>query len=321
MCFYKLPLSCRCYLILVGLLTVMLFSLLTLGRPTLAYDFRKFFGLEDSRFRVSPESFYAMRIAPIFESRCNSCHGPRRQKVNLRMDSLGRLMLGGRSGPVVHAGNIEGSELYRRITLPPTHDKAMPPEGKTFLKEEEITVIRLWIEAGASGTRPVGDFKDAPPPSVEVTFEEVDPAAVKAARTLLADTLSVLQSRYSNIIDYESRESANLQVNASLMGEKFGDADLAELSPLSSSIVWADFSGTAITDASAQILAGMLALRKLKLMNTAVTNVTVEAIVPLQDLRSLNVIDTRVTAKALKALQKNSSIRIYGINEEKLDGS
>ena len=320
MCFYTLPLSVRCYFMLVGIVTVMVFVLLALFRPTLIYGFREFVGWEDPRFMVSPTSFYATRIAPVFESRCNSCHGPERQKANLRMDSLGRLMLGGRNGLVIHAANIEENELFRRLILPPTHDKAMPPEGKTPLKNEEIAVIRLWIEAGASGTQPVEDFKNAPPPPVEITFEEVDPAAIKAARAPLADTVLALQARnFTSIIAYESRGSADLHVNASLLGKKFGDADLAELDSLSSRIVWADFSGTAITDASVQVLSDMSALRILRLTNTAVTDITVEALSPLQNLQSLNTFGTRVTTKALGTLKNKVPIRAYDIKEGQLN--
>ena len=36
------------------------------------------------------------------------------------------LMRGGKHGPVIKAGNAKGSELFRRVTLPPSDDDAMP---------------------------------------------------------------------------------------------------------------------------------------------------------------------------------------------------
>ena len=59
-------------------------------------------------------------------------------------------MRGGKHGPVIKAGNVKGSELFRRVTLPPSDDDAMPPQGKRPLSANEIKLIELWIAAGAS---------------------------------------------------------------------------------------------------------------------------------------------------------------------------
>ena len=78
-------------------------------------------------------------------------------------------------------------------------------------------------------------------------------------------------------MDYESRESANLVIDVSALGAKFGDDDLAAIKPLTEQIVIADFSGTAITDRSAASIAAMKRLRVLRLMHTGITDVTVRA--------------------------------------------
>ncbi len=67
---------------------------------------------------------------PIFADRCITCHGPDKHKSNLRLDSYDSLMRGAKHGPVVRAGNIQGSELFRRITLSPDHDDFMPKAAK-----------------------------------------------------------------------------------------------------------------------------------------------------------------------------------------------
>lgn len=313
---FRFPISATSYFVMVAILTILCFLVVMQFRPALAYEFREFLGIKDQRFDVAEESFYALRVAPIFESRCNSCHGDIRQKANLRTDSFARVMLGGRSGPAIKTGSANDSELFRRLTLPSTDERAMPPEGKPPLKDEEVTVIRLWIEAGASGTQPASQFKDAPEPPVEVTFEEIDYAAVKEARAPLASTVSELQARYPGIVAYESRGSANIQLNASLMREKFADADLNRIAPLSQRIVWADFSGTSITDASADVLANMAALRVLRLMNTGITDETIKSLESLQNLQSLNIVGTATTNNAILALKKSTSMKIYGAKED-----
>ena len=44
------------------------------------------------------------------------------------------------------AGKPAESELYRRITLDPSHEDFMPTDGKTPLTKTETEMIRWWIE-------------------------------------------------------------------------------------------------------------------------------------------------------------------------------
>jgi hypothetical protein len=66
----------------------------------------------------------------------------------------------------------------------------------------------------------------------DVTFADIDIAAVARRHAPVAQTLVQLQKRYPDIIEYEARDSALLVINVSLMGSIFGDNDLAQLKPL-----------------------------------------------------------------------------------------
>ena len=255
-------------------------------------------------------TFYGARIEPIFEVRCVTCHGPSKHKANLRLDTYRGVMRGGKNGPVIRAGNVQGSDLFRRVTLPPGHDDFMPKEGKRPLSADQVKLIELWIGAGASDALPVDAIKGAPAGSAspstvaEVTFEEIDQAAVTKLRTKFAPAVAQLQKRYPNILDYESRSSANLILNASILGPKFGDSDLAALVPLAEQITVADFSRTAITDRSATAMSAMKRLRILRLMHTRITDTTVQTLGTLDQLESLNVFDTPVTPAALLTIAR-----------------
>lgn len=260
--------------------------------------------------RAAANTFYGARIEPIFAARCFACHGPDKHKANLRLDSYSSLMKGGKDGPVVKAGNVQGSDLFRRIGLPPDNDDFMPKEGKKPLPADEVKAIELWIAAGASDTLPVDAIKDAPAGSAvpnvvaEVSFAEVDAAAVTKLRSVVAPVLAELQKQFPNTLQYESRGSANLFLNASILGPKFGDSDLAALAPLAEHITVADLSRTAITDRSVTAIAAMKRLRVLRLMNTRITDTTVQGLGGLDQLESLSVFGTRVTAAALPAMAR-----------------
>jgi hypothetical protein len=266
-------------------------------------------GSPSSLASAGANTFYGARVEPIFEVRCVTCHGPTKHKANLRLDSYRAVMRGGKNGPVIRAGNVQGSDLFRRITLPPGHDDFMPKEGKRPLSSDQVKLIELWIGAGASGTLLANAIKDAPAGSAsstvaEVTFEEIDAAAVTKLRAGVASSVTQLQKRYPNILDYESRGSANLILNASILGPKFGDSDLEVLAPLAEHITLADFSRTAITDRSVTAIVAMKHLRVLRLMHTGITDKTVQGLGTLDQLEALNVFDTPVTPAALPAIAR-----------------
>jgi uncharacterized membrane protein len=262
-------------------------------------------------------TFYGVRIQPIFTRNCLACHSPEKRKAGLRLDNYAGIMRGGKHGAVVKAGDLRGSDLFHRITLSSTDDNFMPKGGKPPLSPDQVKLIELWIADGASGTTSLDSIKGAPAGvessvRTEVTFGKIDFAEVAKRRAEVASTLATLQQRFPNVLDYESRGSADLVVNALVMGDKFNDDDLAALTPLSKNIVMADFSRTAITDRSAPVLARMKRLHTLRLMHTRIGDVTVRSLTNLDQLESLSVFDTAVTPAALPALARLPKLqRVY----------
>jgi uncharacterized membrane protein len=94
-------------------------------------------------------AFYRLHIAPLFARSCISCHKPEKHKGGLRMDSYEQLMRGGDDGPALVPGDPKGSEILRRLRLPPSDDDSMPSDGDKPLATEEIQMIERWIAAGA----------------------------------------------------------------------------------------------------------------------------------------------------------------------------
>lgn len=89
-------------------------------------------------------------ILPLLGHKCVSCHGPEKQKGGLRLDQRDLALKPGKSGrAAVVPGDPGRSELVRACLLPPSHDEAMPPEGKERLTDAELTVLLAWIRDGA----------------------------------------------------------------------------------------------------------------------------------------------------------------------------
>jgi len=289
---------------------------LSLGRNHLTEHMpnalRSLLGLEDSSAalasRVDPNTFYGARIHPIFAAHCISCHGADKHRANLRLDSYRALMKGGEDGPVIRTGNVKNSDLFRRITLPVGHDDFMP-KGKPPLTADELKTIELWIGAGASDTLAVNAIMGAPTgpattTGAEVKFEEIDPAAVAKLRAAIAPAVAQLQKKFPNVLEFDSRASGDLRLNASILGSKFGDRDLEAFASVAEHITVADLSRTAVTDHSAAAIAAMKRLRVLRLTDTHVTDATLLHLDNLNQLESLNVFGTMVTPAVLPSIAK-----------------
>ncbi len=88
---------------------------------------------------------YAQVIAPILEAHCVECHGAKKVKGKLRMDSLEALKKGGSEGSAFVPGDLKKSLMHVRVTLDPSDEEFMPTEGNPLTKEQ-VQAFALFIE-------------------------------------------------------------------------------------------------------------------------------------------------------------------------------
>lgn len=87
-------------------------------------------------------------VRTILAHNCYKCHSADKIEGELRLDNKEMLFKGGESGPIVIPGNLQSSELFRRISLPVDHKDAMPGKGKS-LSKKDIDLLAFWINKGA----------------------------------------------------------------------------------------------------------------------------------------------------------------------------
>jgi mono/diheme cytochrome c family protein len=98
--------------------------------------------------RPAPEAIdFTRDIRPIFQARCQSCHGPEKQKSGFRLDDKEAALQGGDSGPAITPGKGDASPLLRRV-LSTEKGERMPPTGDP-LTAAQVRLLRTWIDAGA----------------------------------------------------------------------------------------------------------------------------------------------------------------------------
>ena len=252
------------------------------------------------------DTFFAKRIAPVLEQKCVACHGEKKQKGKLRLDSFAHLIRGGESGAVLKPGDLKGSELFRRITLPHDDDEFMPSDGKPPLQPDEVKVLELWIAAGASEKILLSGIAGAPalaapklpPPPLAPDWR---PRAAQIAR-LEADLGLRLAPRSSVATDGLILRTASAPLRCD-------DAALARLAPVADLIVEAELARTQITDAGLAALVGFNNLRALDLTRTSVTSAGLATLTRLKKIESLNLTSTKVEAAVVTRLRAQPTLK------------
>lgn len=92
---------------------------------------------------------YARDVLPILETYCIGCHTAGDAEGELAMDSFASLIEGGSRGPAVTASQSDSSRLY--LMVAGLAEPAMPPEDMEGPDEDELALLRRWIDEGAAG--------------------------------------------------------------------------------------------------------------------------------------------------------------------------
>ncbi|HEU0142640.1 MAG TPA: PSD1 and planctomycete cytochrome C domain-containing protein [Bryobacteraceae bacterium] len=94
--------------------------------------------------------WFESTVKPVLRANCWACHSARNRTSGLALDSRDAILAGGNRGPAVRPGQSAASLLMAAVR----HEGAVKMPPTTRLKEEQVEVLRAWIDAGVpwSGT-------------------------------------------------------------------------------------------------------------------------------------------------------------------------
>ena len=95
-------------------------------------------------------AFFEQNVRPTLDKYCYECHGEKKHKGGLRLDSKAGWEIGGDSGPALVPGDVEGSRLVKAIRYH-DDDLAMPPKNR--MPDKSIAALETWIRTGATDPR------------------------------------------------------------------------------------------------------------------------------------------------------------------------
>ncbi len=238
------------------------------------------------------ETWFDVRIAPMLETYCVSCHGAEKQKGDLALHTGELVLAGNEFGLVVIPGDPAESALLQRMVVPLDDDDHMPPSSKPQPSALELAELRRWIAAGAS--------LEAPAPPALSPDELPQPEAQTPKETAgLAPTVSVEQA---------PAVSLPLDAIESLRAER---VHIEVLDP-AAGLLWVDFRSRA--DSDDEFVGGALGvlgdtIAELSLAGTAISDAVLARLAEHQRLEELDLSRTAVTGSALAALEGCSSLR------------
>ncbi len=121
--------------------TLLLFSAATLAAAT--YTPKK---PEPAKpLTAAQKAEYAKVIQPMFDAHCVSCHGPKKEKGKLRLDTLEATLKGGKN-PTFVIGKPNSSMLLSRVFLDRTAGDVMPPKAEKPMTEKQKEALYTFIE-------------------------------------------------------------------------------------------------------------------------------------------------------------------------------
>ena len=270
--------------------------------------------------RAEDKVDFAKSVQGVLEARCIECHGPKKQKGDLRLDKKETAL-----AEVIQAGKSGESELYKHISLPADHEDIMPPKGDPLTKEQ-IEVIKKWIDEGANW--PDGlvlvSAKDRAARLPEPEIKEVPVSdAEKAAIAKLSSGEGIGEKYAAPLVMALAQDTKLIYANFRLVGKNINDGHLVPLADIQN-LSELDLGNTQITAAGLKHISKANSLIKLSVANTAIDDAGLKQIEGLTNLMSINLYNTKVTDAGLASLKNMKFLRkVYawqsGVTEKGAD--
>jgi len=262
----------------------------------------------------SGASGYETVIAPIFEARCQRCHGAEKQKGGLALHEPAGLVAAGESGalPLV-PGEPGASEILRRMRLALEDDEHMPPSSKPQPSVAEITAIESWIAVGAPFEGPLA----------------IAPLPIRSGPAPLASEVANGTGETGAEVDGEAPlttppDPAPANPPEEAIQRLLAEQVHVEVIDPELSLLWIDFAGRLTTD-DAFLLEHLTPLRhfvgELSLARTAVADGWLDLGVQMPRLERLDLSGTPCTSTGVAKLSGHPTLRWLNLSRTLVDDS
>ena len=241
------------------------------GSMTHGVDYLKIPEFENKTALVSYDSIHVFNqvITPIFDSKCVKCHNLNKSKGDLMLTSVDQITKGGEYGKIIEVSNSDKSRLYTYLNLPLDDEHHMPPDGNAQPTENEIELIKLWIDNGA-------DFENY----LQIGEDDYSKEILDFLPKQIADVDPPKRSQLEKLIENEFRieriSSENNFIDIKFQGKTFKQSYFNLLSKVGENIKRLDLSFVDLSSVNLSKLDDLENLTYLNLNNTSLSSEDLE---------------------------------------------
>lgn len=284
------------------------------GMVTHGQDFLAFGSKYESEILSMPENpnIYAHVVQPVLNKKCVSCHNENKAKGGLILTDFSSIFKGGKSGSIL---GEEG--LFHRINLPMGDEDHMPPADEKQLDKDEFTILKTWLDQGASAELMFSDLVDGSDLNIIVSqlIGERKSNLWEDLPEISDDEILKYASDYCTIQRMYNGSNA-LQVIV-FPHKTFESKELQQLKPIAKNTVDLNLSNLPLTEKDIDFFNSFENLEKLNLSGSGISDEGFLALEKLDRLQILKIYNTKMSDASLKQLSEMpalSNLYIYNTN-------
>ena len=260
---------------------------------------------------IDSVEIYNDLIQPIFNQKCVSCHNKEIFRGNLNMDSYSNLLKGGSSGNPINKSDPRESLLIKRITMPTSELKYMPPDGEP-VSFDEIKTLIWWINnldksnENLASLNVEDDIKESLEMLYNINFKEK-----QWFEKLVVEKLdeSLIQSIDNNVfqIKYVSDDKKFLSVK--YLKKNVSLSDIEKLQKISSNITYFTAKSSNLSNDMIKSISNFENLVKLEIQDNNIDDESIEILQALNNLEILNIHNTKITNQSIELLRNFKNLK------------
>ena len=260
---------------------------------------------------IDSVEIYNDLIQPIFNQKCVSCHNKEIFRGNLNMDSYSNLLKGGSSGNPINKSDPRESLLIKRITMPTSELKYMPPDGEP-VSFDEIKTLIWWINnldksnENLASLKVEDDIKESLEMLYSINFKEKQWFEKITVGKL---DESLIQSIDNSVfqIKYVSDDKRFLSVK--YLKKNVSISDIEKLQKISSNITYFTAKSSNLSNDMIKSISNFENLVKLEIQDNNIDDESIEILQALNNLEILNIHNTKITSQSIELLKNFKNLK------------
>ncbi|RZP12413.1 MAG: hypothetical protein EVA36_00670 [Flavobacteriales bacterium] len=250
-------------------------------------------------------------IQPIFNQKCVSCHNKEISRGNLNMDSYSNLLKGGSSGIPINKSDPRKSLLIRRITMPTSELKYMPPDGEP-VSFDEIKTLIWWINNLDKSNENLVSLKveDDIKESLEMLYS-LNFTEKQWFEKISTDKLdeSLVQNIDKRVFQIKFISDDKKFLSVKYLQKNVSVSDIEKLEKISKYIAYFTAKSSNISNELIEGISNFENLVKLEIQDNNIDDESIKILQSLKNLEILNIHNTKITNKSIEILKKFKNLK------------